>query len=153
MARKKKEETVGQVETVQAELAPALATETKGEVKKTVKRARTTKKPTPKTAKENEKQAENENKETPVEAKEKGGEGRTEAKAEVKPQKPKRGRKPAVKKADEPTADSKPVEKAQEPAPAVVTETKEEVKKTVTRAEKNETIRSLVKEMLSKRLF
>lgn len=145
MARKKKEEIKEQPEAVQAELAPEQKTE---EVKKTVKRARTPKNPAQKSVKQAETPQTPMAAESPVAEKEET----TEVKAEVKPQKPKRGRKPAVKKTEEPKAEEKPVEKAQELAPAVE-EGKQEVKKTATRAEKNETIKSLIKEMLGKRPY
>ena len=177
MARKKKEEIKAQPDMVVTELAPA--TEQKSATpKKAVKRARTTKKPAQKAEKVSKSVEQTEEKavvaEQPIEIKalenkepkteerleekvEVKAETTTETKAEMKQQKPKRSKKSTAKNKEtntkETTVEKQETKTEMKETTPVVVEGKEEVKKTVTRAEKNETIKSLVKEMLSKRPY
>ena len=176
MARKKKEESMVEPDAVVTELAPT--TEEKSETsERKVKRARTTKKPTKKVEKQTQEPKESVQTQEPVQPEQpeqieqpevktvelkteektvEKAEEKAETKTETKPQKNKRSKKATAKNKE--TGSKETVEK-QEPktekkdVASVAVESKEEVKKTVTRAEKNETIKSLVKEMLGKRPY
>ena len=161
MARKKKEEIKEELATPTtpvAIIAPILENETATADEKTdaPKKKKATKKPAPKTSakqKKTKKQTEQ-----AVETVEETKETATAAeKAEEipaqEPAKPKRGRKPATKKKEEKTATKEPIREEEKPLENTVPEEKSQPKKTATRAEKNETIKSLIKELLSSRPY
>lgn len=153
MARKKKEtaeevkETVEIVATETAEKKPAKKTAPKkteektetAEMKKPVRRGR---KPAAKKAEEKPEEAQQAPTGTPMTADEKKEEIAPAA-AETVEEKPKRTRKPAKKEPKE--------EKKEEKEPVAIESAPE--KKTATRAEKNEAIRGLIKELLTARAY
>ena len=151
MARKKKEEIKEELATPEtvASATPIAVEETNTakETKKTVKKA--VKRPAKKTAKSKTPTQEIPNSAPVVEAEEEKSQ-QTEKPEKEPTVKPKRSRKPATKKA-EVKAIQEEIKKTE---PSVTEEKpKKEVKKTVTRAEKNETIKSLIKELLSARPY
>ena len=165
-----------QPDAVVTELAPT--PEEKSETpERKVKRARTTKKTAKKVEKQTQEPKESVQTQEPVQPEQpeqieqpevktvelkteektvEKAEEKAETKTETKPQKNKHSKKATAKNKE--TGSKETVEK-QEPktekkdVASVAVESKEEVKKTVTRAEKNETIKSLVKEMLGKRPY
>ena len=159
MARKKKEEIKAELATPEtvAETAPVAVEETTAtKSKKTVKKAvkKTAKKPANKTTKTKSKEQETlvpAPVELSEEPKKEQADNTEKAEKKEKPAKAKRGKKVATKKAEEqPLVE----EESKKSEPTVIEEQpKKEVKKTVTRAEKNETIKSLIKELLSVRPY
>ena len=136
MARKKKDEIKEELATPTtpvAIVAPILENETATSDEKTdaPKKKKATKKAAPKTS------AKKKAEEIPAQ----------------EPVKPKRGRKPATKKTDEKTAKKEPIKEVEKPLETTAPEEKPQQKKTATRAEKNETIKSLIKELLSSRPY
>ncbi len=166
MARKKKDEIKEELATPTtpvAIVAPILENETATSNEKTdaPKKKKATKKVAPKTSAK--KKAEEQEKLVveklipPTPKQEKVTVKKIEEKAEEipaqEPVKPKRGRKPATKKTDEKTAKKEPIKEVEKPLETTAPEEKPQQKKTATRAEKNETIKSLIKELLSSRPY
>lgn len=145
MARKKKETTEEVVETVEETKVGSVIEESKNapkpRAKKTVKSDAEQKQP-----KRNSKKQEIATKETTE---------TTVASEELKKEelekkeKPKRGRKPAVKTAEKPQEEKLATEQEVE----VKDESRSQEKKTLTRAEKNVALRTIVKELLSERAY